>query len=128
MNEYLLQAFVTCAIGIEKVGLIMIVFGAVDALFSLLLAKIVEWWTGRAPMMFMSAFVNLSLLIIFSLWEPNATTFYVYFVGAALWGFSDAVWQTQVNGMLFVYLFICLFVYLFILLIYFQYDTKRTVN
>ena len=33
----------TCSIGIEKVGLIMIAFGVVDAFFSLFLGKIVEW-------------------------------------------------------------------------------------
>lgn len=92
------RAFVTCTLGIEKVGLIMICFGVVDAFFSLFLGKIVEWWTGRPIMMISGALVNLGLLILFYVWHPRESTVYVFYIGAALWGFCDAVWQTQVNA------------------------------
>ena len=49
-------------------------------------------------MMLCSALINMSLLVLFTAWQPNSKDMYVYFIGAALWGFSDAVWQTQVNG------------------------------
>jgi len=91
------KAFVTCALGIEKVGLIMICFGAVDAIFSLLLGKIVKL-TGRPIMMGCGALVNLLLLIFFLIWKPSEDTLYLFFISSALWGFADAVWQTQVNA------------------------------
>ena len=75
----------------------MIVFGAVDAVFSLSLGKIVQY-TGRPAMMITGAVVNMALLIVFLLWKPDSSTLYVFFLGAAFWGFSDAIWQTQVNG------------------------------
>ena len=75
----------------------MICFGAVDATFSLLLSKIVKW-TGRPVMMAVASVINLGLLITFLIWQSSDTTVFIYFVGAGLWGFSDAVWQTQVNG------------------------------
>ena len=49
-------------------------------------------------MMVTSALINMGLLVLFVVWQPNAHDMYVYYLGAALWGFSDAVWQTQVNG------------------------------
>ena len=76
----------------------MICFGAVDAFFSLFLGKIVEWFTGRPIMMLAGAAINMGLLISFLFWKPSEDTLYVFFLGAAFWGFDDAVWQTQVNG------------------------------
>ena len=78
----------------------MICFGAVDAIFSLVLSKIVKW-TGRPIMMSAAAFINFALLATFLIWEPTENTIYVYYIGAGLWGFADAVWQTQVNGDVF---------------------------
>ena len=75
----------------------MIFFGIVDAFFSLFLGKIVEW-TGRPVMIGVGVVVNMSLLILFIVWTPDKETVYVFYLGAALWGFSDAVWQTQING------------------------------
>ena len=75
----------------------MISFGIVDAFFSLFLGKIVEW-TGRPIMIGAGALVNLGVLILFLTWNPSKDALYVFYVGAALWGFSDAVWQTQING------------------------------
>lgn len=92
------KAFITCSIGIEMVGLIMICFGVVDAIFSLVLGKIVEWWTGRPIMMFLGAVINMALLVTFLLWHPTKDSLYVFFLGAGFWGFADAVWQTQVNA------------------------------
>lgn len=75
----------------------MICFGIVDAFFSLFLGKIVEW-TGRPIMIGVGTIVNMAILILFLIWEPRASSMYVFYIGAALWGFSDAVWQTQING------------------------------
>ena len=87
----------------------MICFGFIDAVFSLALGKIVEI-TGRPIMMGCGALVNLALLIFFLLWKPSQSTVYVFYISSALWGFADAVWQTQVNGKLFsslLYIYIC---------------------
>lgn len=87
----------TCTLGIEKVGLIMICFGVVDATFSLLLGKIVKL-TGRPIMIGCGALINLALLVFFLIWKPSESSMYLFFIASALWGFADAVWQTQVNG------------------------------
>ena len=42
--------------------------------------------------------VNLLVIVAFFEWSPNPDEFYVVFVLAGLWGVSDAIWQTQING------------------------------
>ena len=75
----------------------MIAFGAVDALFSFFVGTIVEW-TGRPVMVGLGALVNMIVIILFLMWKPNSATLYMFFLLSGLWGFSDAIWQTQITG------------------------------
>ncbi|XP_032128447.1 protein unc-93 homolog A isoform X3 [Sapajus apella] len=63
------RSYVTCALGIQFVGYVMICFSAADALCSVLYGKVSQY-TGRAAL---------------------------YVLG--LWGVADAVWQTQNNAL-----------------------------
>ena len=56
---------------------------------------------GRVPIFVMGAFINLAVILVLRLWMPNPDEAYVFFVIAALWGISDAIWQTQINGMFY---------------------------
>eukprot|EP00794_Sanderia_malayensis_P014408 gene14408-15909_t len=91
------NAFVTCSLGIEKVGFVMICFGVTDALCSFGLGKLSEY-TGRPILMFSGAAVNLGLIIMLLAWQLNREYVAMYYVTAAGWGFCDAIWQTQVNA------------------------------
>ncbi|XP_078226979.1 protein unc-93 homolog A isoform X4 [Callithrix jacchus] len=62
------RSYVTCALGIQFVGYVMICFSAADALCSVLCGKVSQY-AGRVAL---------------------------YVLG--LWGVADAVWQTQNNG------------------------------
>ena len=44
------------------------------------------------------AFINLAVILFLRLWTPNPDDAYVFFIIAAFWGISDAIWQTQING------------------------------
>ncbi len=47
----------------------------------------------------MAALVNVAAILTMLLWNPvNTENKPVFFVLAAMWGMSDAVWQTQING------------------------------
>ena len=48
------------------------------------------------------AFINLAVILFLRLWTPNPDEAYVFFIIAAFWGISDAIWQTQINGMYFL--------------------------
>ena len=95
--------FVTCAFGVDKVGYVIVTYGICDSACSLGLSLLIKKF-GRVPLFLMAAFINLAVILVLRLWIPNPSEFYVLFVIAALWGISDAIWQTQINtlyGVLF---------------------------
>lgn len=92
-----LKAFVTCSLGIHRVGFVMICFGATDAFFSLTLGRLTKY-TGRIPVFISGALIHLSVITMMLIWRPDHRLLWVFYVIAALLGYCDAVWQTQING------------------------------
>ncbi|XP_026701439.1 protein unc-93 homolog A isoform X2 [Athene cunicularia] len=90
------KTYVTCALGIHYVGYVMICFSAVNSLCSLLFGKISQF-TGRKLLFALAAATNTACIIALLLWRPHPKQLAVFFVFPALWGLSDAIWQTQVN-------------------------------
>ncbi|XP_031570929.1 protein unc-93 homolog A-like [Actinia tenebrosa] len=91
-------AFVTCSIGIHRVGLVMICFGVTDAAFSFILGKLTQY-TGRFPIFLAGFFVHLTAIVTMLVWMPSRDYVWVFYVLAALQGFCDAIWQTQINAL-----------------------------
>lgn len=91
------QAYVSCALGIHNVGYVMICFGVVNALCSLLFGSVMKY-IGRQPIMALGAAVHAALVAWLLLWAPHPNNKSTFFVVSSLWGVADAVWQTQVNG------------------------------
>ncbi|XP_064014279.1 protein unc-93 homolog A isoform X2 [Pogoniulus pusillus] len=92
------KTYVTCALGIHYVGYAMICFSAVNSLCSLLFGKISQF-TGRKLLFALAAVTNTACIIALLLWKPHPKQLAVFFVFPALWGLSDAIWQTQTNGL-----------------------------
>jgi len=92
------QAYVSCALGIPSVGYVMICFGVINALCSLLFGSLMKY-TGRFPIMAVGAIVHSTLVIVLLYWRPHPNSPIVFFAISGLWGVGDAVWQTQVNGL-----------------------------
>ncbi|XP_030355927.1 protein unc-93 homolog A isoform X3 [Strigops habroptila] len=92
------KAYVTCALGIHYVGYVMICFSAVNSLCSLLFGKISQF-TGRKLLFASAAVTNTACIIALLLWKPHPKQLAVFFIFPALWGLSDAIWQTQTNGL-----------------------------
>ncbi|XP_037591858.1 protein unc-93 homolog A [Cebus imitator] len=92
------RSYVTCALGIQFVGYVMICFSAADALCSVLYGKVSQY-TGRAALYVLGAVTQLSCMIALLLWRPRADQLAVFFVFSGLWGVADAVWQTQNNAL-----------------------------
>ncbi|XP_067012186.1 UNC93-like protein [Anabrus simplex] len=91
------QAYVSCALGINNVGYVMICFGVVNAICSLLFGSVMKF-VGRFPLMALGAVVHACLVGVLLMWRPNPEYKLVFFAISGLWGVGDAVWQTQVNG------------------------------
>ncbi|XP_034941432.1 UNC93-like protein [Chelonus insularis] len=92
------QAYISCALGVQKVGYVMICFGVVNAGCSLLFGSVMKF-VGRQPLMALGAIVHAALIGVLLVWKPHPENAYVFFTVSGLWGVGDAVWQTQVNGL-----------------------------
>ncbi|CAH1778622.1 unnamed protein product [Owenia fusiformis] len=92
------KAFVGCSLGIWMVGFVMITFGVTNSICSYLLGAGVKY-IGRLPFFCAAAVLNYGVQVTFLLWKPHPDYLPVFFVLAALWGMSDAVWQAQINAL-----------------------------
>ncbi|XP_015174573.1 PREDICTED: UNC93-like protein [Polistes dominula] len=92
------QAYISCVLGVHKVGYVMICFGVVNAGCSLLFGSLMKF-VGRQPLMALGAIVHACLIVVLLLWKPRPDNPYIFYSVSGLWGVGDAVWQTQVNGL-----------------------------
>ncbi|XP_014215166.1 UNC93-like protein [Copidosoma floridanum] len=92
------QAYISCALGVHRVGYVMICFGVVNAGCSLLFGSVMKY-VGRQPLMALGAVVHAALIGVLLVWRPHPDKSYVFYTVSGLWGVGDAVWQTQVNGL-----------------------------
>lgn len=92
------QAYVSCALGIRSIGYVMICFGVVNAICSLIFGTMMKY-IGRFPILIMGAALHLGLVVWLLIWKPHPESPTAFFVISGLWGVGDAVWQTQINGL-----------------------------
>lgn len=91
------QAYISCALGIHSVGYVMICFGVVNAICSLLFGTLMKY-IGRSPLMGLGFAIHACLIWVLIIWRPHPSSPHIFFTISGLWGVGDAVWQTQVNG------------------------------
>ncbi|XP_075123892.1 protein unc-93 homolog A-like [Leptodactylus fuscus] len=91
------KAYVTCTLGIQFVGYVMICFGATNSIFSMITGKLSKY-TGRIALFMFAAATSISCIIALLLWNPNPQQFAVFFIFPALWSISDAICQTLLNA------------------------------
>lgn len=92
------QAYVSCALGIHHIGYVMICFGVVNAICSILFGSVMKY-IGRIPIIALGAIVHGAIVIIMLFWRPHPNSQLIFFAMSGLWGVGDAVWQTQINGL-----------------------------
>lgn len=91
------QAYVSCALGISQIGYVMICFGVVNAICSIIFGTVMKY-TGRIPIILLGMVVHGSIIIVLMFWRPSPETPLIFFTISGLYGVGDAVWQTQING------------------------------
>lgn len=91
------QAYVSCALGVHMIGYVMICFGVVNAICSIIFGSIMKY-IGRNVIIALGAIVHGGLIIFALFWRPNPDHPLIFFLVSGLWGVGDAVWQTQING------------------------------
>lgn len=83
-------------------GLVIIAYAVADSAcsfgFGIVIKKV-----GRVPIFILGSVINLAVIAVLFHWTPRPDQIHVVFILAALWGVSDAVWQTQINGTHFLF-------------------------
>merc|ERR1711936_1566305 len=90
--------YVSCVLGVHNVGWVLITYGVLDALCSISFGVVIKF-TGRVPIFLLGAIINIVVVVIFFEWSPLPSQEYLFYILAAMWGISDAVWQTQINAL-----------------------------
>ncbi|XP_070538700.1 protein unc-93 homolog A-like isoform X2 [Ptychodera flava] len=92
------KSYISCALGVDMVGYILICYGVGDTIFSLLVGRVAKY-TGRVALVTTAALINLILFITLLLWDPTTRgNLVVFFWLAAVWGLADAIWRTQLSS------------------------------
>jgi len=89
------KAYVTCSIGIEMVGFVMICFGATCCATSMVLVTVAKQVSILAVMV-IGMLLHLGLMCSFLYWDIERTDYIGLFASAGVWGICDAIWQTQI--------------------------------
>lgn len=92
------QAYVSCALGIHQIGYVMICFGVVNAICSIIFGSIMKY-IGRIPILALGTITHGACIIYMLFWRPHPDTPLIFYTMSGLWGVGDAVWQTQINGL-----------------------------
>lgn len=91
------QAYVSCALGIHQIGYVMICFGVVNAICSVIFGSLMKY-VGRFSIIVLGTVVHMGIFSYLLFWRPHPDHPLIFFVISGLWGVGDAVWQTQING------------------------------
>ncbi len=57
-------------------------------------------YIGRIGCFIIAAALNYAAIIFMYFWDPLEDQMYILFIIAGLWGTADAVWQSQVTGII----------------------------
>jgi len=94
---FVLQSYVSCTVGIQYVGYCMITLGVANAVCSCLIGC-AQRHVHREALVAIGCVLHAALIIFLLVWIPDRHL-PVFFVISALWGFCQAIWQTQSNGL-----------------------------
>uniref|UniRef100_A0A8C5PQV3 Protein unc-93 homolog A n=1 Tax=Leptobrachium leishanense TaxID=445787 RepID=A0A8C5PQV3_9ANUR len=92
------RSYVTCSLGMEFVGYVIIVFGAMTSVCSFLFGKLCKY-ISRIFFFNLAAATNIICIAVLFVWAPSPEQLGVFFIFSGLWGLADAVWQTLVNAL-----------------------------
>jgi len=93
----MLQSYVSCTVGIQHIGYCMITLGVANAVSSCLIGC-AQRHVYREVLVAIGCVLHSGLIVFLLVWIPDRHLLPVFFILSALWGFCDAIWQTQSNG------------------------------
>lgn len=96
------QAFASCSLGVQMVGLVMMIYGCTNAIMALVSGQIASRY-GVKPLVIFGFFFDMMQYVLQLKWKPTyESRFYVLGFGALL-GISEGIWQFAVISMTALY-------------------------
>jgi len=92
------QSYVNCALGVHRIGYVVVAYGTVSAVASLVVGQVTATHIRRVYVVISGATFNAALLLALAWWTPNRRDPAMFYVLAGCLGLSDAIWQTQTNS------------------------------
>ncbi|KAI8508413.1 Protein unc-93 A [Branchiostoma belcheri] len=90
------KSYVSCVLGVQMVGYVMVCFSVTSSVFSPLLGK----YAGTRIIILAAVGVNAVLLIYMLLWQPDEGSLARILSVSGGWGVVRAVWHTQLYAVL----------------------------
>ena len=91
------QAYISCALRLEHVAPVMLCYGAVFGVGSVLVGVVLQQLKHYVVVAMATVFELGNLIVLFG-WSPQPNDMALFYVVASCMGLCDAIWQTQVNG------------------------------
>ncbi|ESO84620.1 hypothetical protein LOTGIDRAFT_236145 [Lottia gigantea] len=88
------KSYVNCTLGVNGIGPLLVCFGTVSSISSLVIGFISKH-IKRFAFIIAAAIFNIGLLIVLWLWRPLPIDIPNFYVIAGCLGLCDAIWQTQ---------------------------------
>lgn len=92
------KSFLTCSLGIHEVGFVSTCYGVVVVLGSLFTGCVAQF-VGRQILLLLAATLNITDLLVMLFWVPEPNELAVFYVIAAIWAISTAIWLTTLTGL-----------------------------
>lgn len=91
------QAYVVCAWGVEHIGYVLVCYGITSSLGSLIFGILVKL-LGRLPIILFGSALSVALFAtMLFFWHPDPSDHMSLFAVSGVYGFANAIWQTQLN-------------------------------
>lgn len=91
-------SYVSCALGVQYVGYVMICYGLSQSLASLITQKIVKYFGNFAVLSYCVGFL-VPVFALLLIWKPNTQELYMYFIIVSLIGFCKGIWGVQIKAL-----------------------------
>uniref|UniRef100_A0A1B0ETI9 Uncharacterized protein n=2 Tax=Lutzomyia longipalpis TaxID=7200 RepID=A0A1B0ETI9_LUTLO len=93
----LTQAFISCTLGIDEIGFILVSFGIFDGFCSVLFGFLTKRH-GRIRILVIGLSAMFGSYFVMLFWHPTPHERWMFFVVCGLYALADAIMQTQLNG------------------------------
>jgi len=96
------RAYVSCTIGVNQLGFVMMVFGVSDIVISALFIKLLPL-VGRNILFYLVLIIHLCASVYSLFFPTSVSSTWIIYLGSVLYGACDAGYQNILQGLIAIY-------------------------